>query len=336
MKDPNHILIVQKLRTQFLTVEGRGLAVDGVSFHVNRGETVALVGESGSGKSVTALSIMRLIPDPPGQIVGGDVLLEGRDLLKLSPAEMRSIRGSDIGMIFQDPMTSLNPVHRIGDQIIEAIRIHERISRVQARKRAVDLLSRVGIPSPDQMVDNYPHRLSGGQRQRAMIAMALSCQPKLLIADEPTTALDVTVQAQILELLRALQRDEQMGILLITHNLGVVAEMAQRMVVMYAGRRMEEGSTEEIFKDPRHPYTRGLLGAIPLPPETAEQEPVSLKEIPGTVPSIFSIPPHCVFQPRCPFAISICEQERPTAVEFSETHRAACFRAGENCRPWNN
>lgn len=307
-----------------------------MSFHVNRGETVALVGESGSGKSVTALSIMRLIPDPPGKVVGGHVLLEGRDLLKLSAAEMRAIRGSDIGMIFQDPMTSLNPVHRIGDQIVEAIRIHEKIPHGQARKRAVDLLSRVGIPSPEQIVENYPHRLSGGQRQRVMIAMALSCKPKLLIADEPTTALDVTVQAQILELLRGLQQDEEMGILLITHNLGIVAEMAQRVVVMYAGRRMEEGTTEEVFKDPRHPYTQGLLGAIPLPPETAEQKPVSLKEIPGTVPSIFSIPPHCVFQSRCPFAISICEQERPTAIELSETHRSACFRAGENCILWSN
>ena len=292
---------------------------------MRKGETVAVVGESGCGKTVTALSVLRLIPNPPGRIIGGEILLERRDLLQLTRAEIGAVRGKDVAMIFQEPMTSLNPVFTIGRQIIEAICTHEPATRKAARARAVDLLDRVGIPDPQKLVDTFPHRLSGGMRQRAMIAMALACHPKLLIADEPTTALDVTVQAQILELLRELQRDLGMALLLITHNLGVVSQMAQRVVVMYAGRKVEEGTTEDIFRRARHPYTRGLLDSMPRPPDCSGERMTKLREIPGMVPTLFRIPPGCPFRARCSVAVPPCADEKPACEPVSKTQGVACF-----------
>jgi len=319
------LLEIRHLRTEFATIEGRGLAVDDVSFYVKRGETVAVVGESGCGKTVTALSILRLIPKPPGMITGGEILLEKRDLLKLSRQEIGAVRGKDIAMIFQEPMTSLNPVFTIGDQIVESIRTHESASRKTTRARAIDLLERVGIPDAQRLIDAYPHRLSGGMRQRAMIAMALSCRPKLLIADEPTTALDVTVQAQILELLNELQRNLDMALLIITHNLGVVAQVAKRVVVMYAGCKVEEGITEDIFRRPRHPYTRGLLGSMPRPPHNSGERPGKLREIPGMVPTLFQIPQGCPFRARCPVTVPKCAEERPGCEPVSATQSVSCW-----------
>ncbi len=301
------LLRIEGLTTIFHTDEGVARAVDEVSFDVRRGEVLGIVGESGCGKSVTALSIMRLVPSPPGEVVGGRVLFQGRDLLELEPGAIRAVRGNDVGMVFQEPMTSLNPVHRIGDQVAEPLRVHRGMSRAEARARAVDLLRLVGIPSPAERLDDYPHQLSGGMRQRVMIASALACEPHLLIADEPTTALDVTIQAQILELLLELRDRTGAAVILISHDLGVVAETCDRVLVMYAGRIVEEGPADRLFRDPRHPYTRGLLRAIPRPGRSAER----LAVIPGTVPAPTAWPTGCRFRPRCPFAWDRCMEEPP-------------------------
>jgi oligopeptide/dipeptide ABC transporter ATP-binding protein len=296
--------------------------VDGVSFHVDAGEAVGIVGESGCGKSVTSLSILRLVPSPPGEIVAGSsVRLKGRELLTLPETEMRQVRGNDVAMIFQEPMTSLNPVHKVGEQIAEAIRLHRQAGRREAWNRAVEMLRLVGIPAPEKRAHDYPHQLSGGQRQRVMIAIALSCDPDLLIADEPTTALDVTIQAQILELLSGLRQRLGMSLILITHDLGVVAGVCDRVLVMYAGRIMEEGPVESVFADPRHPYTQGLLRAIPRLDAAAER----LTVIPGQVPSATAWPGGCRFHPRCPYAWDLTEREEPELFEVEATHRSRCW-----------
>jgi peptide/nickel transport system ATP-binding protein len=323
------ILDVQNLKTVFFTNSGLFKAVDDVSFNVRRGETLAIVGESGCGKSVSALSIMRLVPNPPGKIVGGSVVLEGRDLLALSEEEMRGIRGNRMSMIFQEPMTSLNPVMRIGDQITEAVRLHQDVTAKQAWARAVEMLRLVRIPEPERRAREYPHQLSGGMRQRAMIAMALACRPALLIADEPTTALDVTIQAQILALIVELQKELGTGLILITHDLGVVAQTAQRVIVMYAGKKVEEASVDDLFADPRHPYTRGLMASMPAVISLSAKTDVRLNEIPGMVPSLTNLPEGCAFAPRCPLAIERCRQEYPPLQDFGGHHRAACWRAAE-------
>jgi peptide/nickel transport system ATP-binding protein len=323
------ILDVKNLKTVFFTPSGLFKAVDDVSFHVRRGETLAIVGESGCGKSVSALSIMRLVPDPPGKIVGGTVTLEGKDLLALDEEEMRGIRGNRMSMIFQEPMTSLNPVIRIGDQITEAVRLHQNKTAKEAWARAVEMLRLVRIPEPERRAREYPHQLSGGMRQRAMIAMALACRPALLIADEPTTALDVTIQAQILALIVDLQKELGTGLILITHDLGVVAQTAQRVIVMYAGRKVEEASVDDLFADPRHPYTRGLMASMPAVISLGAKTDVRLTEIPGMVPSLTNLPPGCAFAPRCPLAIERCRQEYPSLQDFGGHHRAACWRAAE-------
>jgi peptide/nickel transport system ATP-binding protein len=323
------ILEVTDLQTVFFTNSGLFKAVDHVSFSLRRGKTLAIVGESGCGKSVSALSIMRLVPDPPGRIVGGRVLLEGTDLLALSEAEMRGIRGDRISMIFQEPMTSLNPVIRIGDQIAEAVRLHRKVTARAAWDKAVEMLRLVRISEPAQRARDYPHQLSGGMRQRAMIAMALACRPALLIADEPTTALDVTIQAQILHLILELQQELGMGLLLITHDLGVVAQAAQRVVVMYAGRKVEEADVEALFARPLHPYTRGLMASMPTLPQAGVATQARLTEIPGTVPSLVRLPPGCAFAPRCAFAVDRCRSEAPPLRSFGPDHQAACWRAGE-------
>jgi oligopeptide/dipeptide ABC transporter ATP-binding protein len=323
------VLEVKGLQTVFFTASGLFRAVDDVSFQVKRGETLAIVGESGCGKSVSALSIMRLVPDPPGRIVGGEVLLEGTDLLALDEAKMREIRGNRISMIFQEPMTSLNPVIRIGDQIAEAVRLHRDVSAREARNRAVEMLKLVRIPEPARRALDYPHQLSGGMRQRAMIAMALACRPALLIADEPTTALDVTIQAQILNLMLELQQELGMGLILITHDLGVVAQTAQRVIVMYAGRKVEEADVETLFAEPLHPYTRGLMASMPKLPQAGAEAQGRLTEISGTVPSLVRLPPGCAFAPRCPLAIDRCRSEMPPLRSFSGNRQAACWRASE-------
>jgi len=324
------LLSVQDLQTQFATPGGVVRAVDGLSFDVGAGETVAIVGESGCGKSVTSMSILRLIQEPPGRI-GGRILFEGRDLLQVSEAEMRRLRGNTISMIFQEPMTSLNPVLTIGRQIGEAVRLHEGASASQAEARAVEMLTLVGIPAPARRVREYPHQLSGGMRQRVMIAMALACNPKLLIADEPTTALDVTIQAQILDLMRDLQARLGSAILLITHDLGVVAETAQRVVVMYAGRKVEEASVAELFANPQHPYTRGLLGAVPRLGSASETGVKAgrsrLAEIPGLVPSLRQRIVGCAFAGRCQSATELCRAVAPAVAEKRPGHYAACHYA---------
>jgi peptide/nickel transport system ATP-binding protein len=323
------VLDVKNLETVFFTNSGLFRAVDDLSFSVRRGETLAIVGESGCGKSVSALSIMRLVPNPPGRIVGGTVVLEGIDLLALDEAEMRKIRGDRISMIFQEPMTSLNPVIRIGDQITEAFRLHRDMTRRQAWEKAVEMLHLVRIPEPARRALEYPHQLSGGMRQRAMIAMALACRPALLIADEPTTALDVTIQAQILALVLDLQKELGMGLILITHDLGVVAQTAQRVIVMYAGKKVEEADVETLFADPRHPYTRGLMASIPAVPSLQDKADVRLAEIPGTVPSLTRLPKGCAFAPRCSLAIARCREEYPPLQHWGGDHLAACWRAAE-------
>ena len=323
------VLDVKGLRTVFFTNSGLFRAVDDVSFSVGRGETLAIVGESGCGKSVTALSIMRLVPDPPGRIVSGSVMLEGIDLLGLDEAEMRAVRGNRISMIFQEPMTCLNPVMRIGDQITEAVRLHRTMSRKQAWSTAVDMLRLVRIPVPERRAQEYPHQLSGGMRQRAMIAMALACRPALLIADEPTTALDVTIQAQILALVLELQRELGMGLILITHDLGVVAQTARRVIVMYAGKKVEEADVNALFANPKHPYTRGLMASIPAVPTLSSKDDARLIEIPGMVPSLTNLPVGCAFAPRCTLAIERCRAEYPPLQAFGAGHLAACWRAGE-------
>ena len=325
MPSSDRLLEVTDLKTYFDTDEGVVKAVDGVSFHIDRGETLAVVGESGSGKSVTSLSVMRLIPTPPGRIASGAMTFEGQDLVKKSEREMRRIRGNDISMIFQEPMTSLNPVYTVGDQIAEAIVLHQGKSYREAMKLAVEMLDLVGIPEPGKRVKNYPHQMSGGMRQRVMIAMALSCGPKLLIADEPTTALDVTIQAQILDLMRKLQREIGMSILFITHDLGVVAEMADRVVVMYAGRAVEEGDVNDIFARPQMPYTLGLMNSIPRVDRAAEHQE-RLEAIPGNVPNPLYLPEGCAFHPRCRFAIDACKAAIPPLEDAGEGHMVRCIR----------
>jgi peptide/nickel transport system ATP-binding protein len=326
------ILDVKGLHTVFFTSAGRFQAVDDVSFSVGRGETVAIVGESGCGKSVTALSILRLVPDPPGRIVAGSIVFDGTDLLGLDETKMRSIRGNRISMIFQEPMTSLNPVMTIGQQIAEAVRLHRSMPAKAAWQQAVEMLRMVRIPLPEQRAGEYPHQLSGGMRQRAMIAMALACRPALLIADEPTTALDVTIQAQILALMLDLQKQLGMGLILITHDLGVVAQTAQRVIVMYAGRKVEEADVEALFTHPRHPYTSGLMASIPTLPTPGGTAEPHLAEIPGIVPSLTNLPPGCAFAPRCELAIARCHQEYPPLQDWGGDHLAACWRAAEITR----
>ncbi|MFP4501712.1 MAG: ABC transporter ATP-binding protein [Candidatus Hydrogenedentota bacterium] len=316
------ILSVKNLRTWFHTDAGIAKAVDDVSFDIPAGKTLALVGESGCGKSVTALSILELIPTPPGRIEGGKILFGGRDLCRASEREMRRIRGNDISMIFQEPMTSMNPVFRVGDQIAAAIRLHRHVSKAAARTQARELLARVGIPAPEKRLDNYPHEMSGGMLQRVMIALALACGPKLLIADEPTTALDVTIQAQILELLQELQQDLGMAILLITHDLGVVAETAHEVVVMYAGKVAEySGDVVRIVRDPQHPYTRGLFKSLP----GLQHRHQRLHQIAGAVPAATAFPAGCRFHPRCPHAMSICKDKEPPLFGVAAAQRATCW-----------
>ena len=322
------LLEVSDLGTWFYTRQGIVKAVDGVDFEVAAGETLAIVGESGCGKSMTALSLMRLIPDPPGRIVSGSIKLAGRDLLKISEEEMRDVRGNEISMIFQEPMTSLNPVMTIGKQISEALILHRDMDRRAAMKRAIEMLDLVRIPEPTQRAKEYPHQLSGGMRQRAMIAMALACNPKVLIADEPTTALDVTIQAQILELIVELQREFSAAVILITHDLGVVAETAHRVIVMYAGRKVEEATVGELFAKPLHPYTVGLMNSIPrldLMRGQTDRSNERLQEIPGIVPPLFDLPPGCAFAPRCGRADDKCRSERPAYKEKQPGHWAACW-----------
>ena len=319
------VLEVRDLRTYFHTEEGVARAVDGVSFVVGRGQTLGLVGESGCGKSVSAFSIMRLVPDPPGRIEAGQILLKGRDLLTLDEEEMRRVRGDDIAMIFQEPMTSLNPVLTCGFQIAEAVVLHQQVPMQEARVRAVEMLQLVGIPAPEQRIDEYPHQLSGGMRQRVMIAMALSCNPDVLIADEPTTALDVTIQAQILALLESLQESLRMAIVMITHDLGVIAETADQVAVMYAGQIVEYAETQSLFARPRHPYTRGLLRSIPR--LDAEQERLDI--IPGVVPDARVFPQGCRFAPRCSLADDHCRAEAPPLEEVEAGHWASCWKVGD-------
>jgi peptide/nickel transport system ATP-binding protein len=322
------ILDITDLRTWFFTRDGVVRAVDGVSFHVIPGETLAIVGESGCGKSVTALSILRLIPSPPGRIVSGAIRFAGRDLLGLSEAEMRQVRGNEISMIFQEPMTSLNPVLTIGRQIAETLTLHQGLDHKAALDRAADMLRLVHIPEAQRRLTEYPHQLSGGMRQRVMIAMALACNPKLLIADEPTTALDVTIQAQILDLMRELKQKIDAAIVLITHDLGVVAEMAQRVVVMYAGRKAEEAPVGRLFRRPLHPYTKGLLASVPRLGASLDHERAPrLAEIAGTVPSLREPIPGCPFETRCAFATDICHREMPAFDEKEPGHFAACFHS---------
>ena len=318
------LLKVINLHTYFFTDEGVAKAVDGVDLEIHKGETLGVVGESGCGKSVTALSILRLIPDPPGKIIDGQILFKGQDLLKLSNSEMRKIRGNEISMIFQEPMTSLNPVFTIGNQIAEAIQLHQGLSKKASLEKAVDMLKLVGIPSPERRVKEYPHQLSGGMRQRAMIAMALSCNPSLLIADEPTTALDVTIQAQILDLINNLKRELGMAVILITHDLGIIAETAARVVVMYAGKVVEEADVYTLFEDPKHPYTQGLLRSIPRP-DLGMTKASRLQEIPGIVPSLTELPPGCSFNPRCPKVMDICRKETPKLKEIKPGHKVSCW-----------
>ena len=325
MTDNSHFLHVENLKTYFYTSEGIAKAVDGVTFGLKKGETLGLVGESGCGKSVTALSIMRLIADPPGRIVQGRIDFHGIDLLELSMSEMQRIRGKRIAMIFQEPMTSLNPVFTIGFQISEMLTLHQNLSKKESWSRAIEMLRVVQIPSPERRVHDYPHQLSGGMRQRAMIAMALSCDPEILIADEPTTALDVTIQAQVIDLMLKLRDDSDTAIVLITHDLGVVAEIAQRIEVMYAGKIVEEAQAPCLFEDPKHPYTRGLLKSIPTLGQRARDGRQHLREIPGMVPSLYELPLGCSFCPRCPDAIPICRVEAPELIDLGDRHRVRCW-----------
>lgn len=325
MKTP--LLEVRSLTTRFYTEDGVVRAVEDVSFEIFPGEILSLVGESGCGKSVTGLSLLRLIPIPPGKIENGEILFEGRDLLRLGEKEMEKVRGNEISMIFQEPMTSLNPVFTIGNQIMEVLQLHQHLDKNEARKRAIEMLDRVRIPSPEVRIDSYPHQLSGGMRQRAMIAMALSCQPKLLIADEPTTALDVTIQAQVLRLLKEIQKEMGMAVMLITHDLGVVSEIADRVAVMYAGRIVESAPIEAIFRQMRHPYTKGLLESIPQ----LEEKRRRLNAIPGQVPNPLDLPSGCKFHPRCYLKIDVCIEEEPPLFQINGNHFSRCFRWKECC-----
>jgi len=318
---PEHLLEVRGLKTQFPTKEGLVKAVDGVDFHIDPGETLGIVGESGSGKSMTVLSIMRLLPRP-GRIVAGEVMYKGRDLVKASEAEIQEVRGEEIAMIFQDPMTSLNPVYRTGWQVGEPLRLHKGLGLAESLREAVSMFTKVGIPEPNNRVQNYPHEFSGGMRQRAMIAMGLTTAPSVLIADEPTTALDVTIQAQILELLKQVNREFGTATVLITHNLGVVAGMCERVMVMYAGRVVEEGPTDDVFASPKHPYTWSLLQSIPRLDAEAHE---ALRPIEGMPPDMTNLPEGCAFHPRCPFRIERCIQETPVLAWVGDTQRAACW-----------
>ena len=313
---------VKNLKTYFYTEEGVVKAVDGVDFEIYPGETLGVVGESGCGKSVTSLSIMRLVESPPGRIEAGEINFDSRDLTKIPEKEMRKIRGNDISMIFQEPMTSLNPVYTVGDQIMEAIILHKKVDKKEARRQAIDMLQKVGIPLPEQRVDEYPHQLSGGMRQRVMIAMALSCDPQLLIADEPTTALDVTIQAQILELMNSLKESYGMAIMMITHDLGVIAEVSDRVAVMYAGKVVEYTDVDTLFDDPKHPYTWGLMNSIPKLDKDVDR----LEAIPGSVPSPLNFPEGCKFNTRCPLAEGKCFEEEPPLEDTDGEHMVRCWR----------
>jgi len=324
MRNPAAALLeVRGLQTHFASERGVVRAVDGVDLRIERGRTLGIVGESGCGKSVTALSIMGLVPQPPGRIPAGEVLFEGEDLLKLPPGRLRDLRGDQLSMIFQEPMTSLNPAFPVGEQIAEAIVRHRDVARAEARTQAIEMLRRVRIPSPERRADDYPHQLSGGMRQRVMIGMALACNPKLLIADEPTTALDVTIQAQILELMRALRAELGTAIILITHDLGVIAELADDVIVMYAGKVVERCAVPRLFAEPQHPYTIGLLGSIPR----LHLEQARLAAIEGQVPGLSASGAGCRFEPRCPFAVDRCRAETPVLNAIEKQHEAACWRA---------
>jgi peptide/nickel transport system ATP-binding protein/oligopeptide transport system ATP-binding protein len=322
------LLEVRNLKTYFATRRGEARSVDDISFTLEQGETLSLVGESGSGKSVTALSILRLVA-APGRIVGGQILFEGRDLLKLRESEMRAIRGDDIAMIFQDPMTSLNPVYTVGEQIAEAIRLHRKVSKKEAWNQAIEGMRDVAIPAPEARAKNYPHEMSGGMRQRVMIAMALACDPKLLIADEPTTALDVTIQAQILDLLTELREKRNLALLLITHDLGVVAETSDRVAVMYSGKIVEQAEARELFSRPRHPYTEGLLRAVPRLDESTAEKKQRLHTIEGVVPSLLNLPPGCRFAPRCEHAREKCREGEIPLIDLNARHSSRCIRVDE-------
>jgi len=328
LSEKNHLLDIQRLKTYFYTLEGTARAVQDVSFFMDEGETVGLVGESGCGKSVSALSVMRLIKYPPGKIVDGQIFFEGSDLLKLSERQMRSVRGARISMIFQEPMTSLNPVYTIGHQISEMFMIHKRVSKKEGRQRAVETLRQVQMPSPRKRVDEYPHQLSGGMRQRTMIAMAMACNPKILIADEPTTALDVTIQAQILKLLKDLQKEFDSAIILVTHDLASVAQICQRVLVMYAGRIVEKAPIKTFFKNPAHPYSIGLIKSLPKLGQKVDQ----LYSIEGQPPSLFDLPRGCRFAPRCENAKAICSESYPPEVQIAEGHNVSCWLFDEEDR----
>ena len=325
MNNDGHLLHIEELKTHFNTFEGIVRAVDDVSLFIDKGEVLGVVGESGCGKSVTAQSVMRLIPEPPGRIVHGRILFDGTDIVPLSMEQMRTIRGNRIAMIFQEPMTSLNPVYTIGNQISEMFQLHEKRSKRESWQRSIEMLQKVQIPAPEKRVHEYPHQLSGGMRQRAMIAMALACNPEILIADEPTTALDVTIQAQILELMMQLKEDYDTAIMMITHDLGVIAEIAKRIVVMYAGKVVEEGPTVDIFEDPKHPYTQGLLKSIPKLGERAKHGRQQLQEISGIVPSLYDLPQGCRFYARCPHAMGICNDSVPELIQVGDAHRVRCY-----------
>jgi len=321
----SHLLQIDELKTYFRTFEGVAKAVDDVTFSLDKGEVLGVVGESGCGKSVTAQSIMRLIPEPPGKIVHGQILFDGTDIVKLTMEQMRSIRGNRISMIFQEPMSSLNPVYTIGNQISEMFTLHERRSKRESWDLSIEMLKKVQIPAPEKRVHEYPHQLSGGMRQRAMIAMALACNPEILIADEPTTALDVTIQAQILDLMLQLKQDYDTAIMMITHDLGVIAEIAQRVVVMYAGKVVEEAQSDAIFEKPKHPYTQGLLKSIPKLGARSKHGRNRLREISGIVPSLYELPPGCSFYPRCPKVMGICKEKSPEMIETGGGHRVRCW-----------
>jgi oligopeptide/dipeptide ABC transporter ATP-binding protein len=323
------VLEIRNLRTYFFTYEGVAKAVDGVSYQLAKGEPLGVVGESGCGKSVTALSILRLIPVPPGKVVNGEILFKGENLLRLSENAMRKIRGNRISMIFQEPMTSLNPVFTVGNQIQETFRLHQGLSKKESLERAIEMLRWVNIPMAERYVGRYPHELSGGMRQRVMIAMALACRPEVLIADEPTTALDVTIQAQILDLMTKLKEEMGMAIILITHNLGVIAEMVKRVLIMYAGKIVEEAKTRTLFENPRHPYTIGLLKSIPRLGDKARFRKARLTEIPGVVPSLYDLPPGCRFSTRCPSVADICREREPELREIEAGHFCSCWLANQ-------
>jgi len=320
----SNILRIENLRTHFETARGTVKAVDGVDLHLNEGDTLGIAGESGCGKTVLALSVMRLIPRPPGRIVSGRILFEGQDLLGLPEEEMRRVRGKRISMIFQEPMTSLNPVFRIGDQVAETLRLHEGLSAADAHERAVEMLRMVGIPAPEARARDYPHQMSGGMRQRVMIAMALSCRPRLMLADEPTTALDVTIQAQILELIQDLKREVGTSVILITHDLGVIAEAAQYAAVMYAGWVVEQGPVGSIFSAPLHPYTVGLMNSIPRIGKGHAKDGY-LNVIPGTIPDLLELPSGCKFRDRCPHAMPVCAEKKPELLEKAPGHTVRCW-----------